>query len=95
MNDPVIPSQAERPRPGDIELGALRRLGGQVVEAIAGYHADLDRRAVLPGVTPAEVAARFAGELPEEGESPESLVADWRERVAHHLTAVGSPRHFA
>ena len=65
------------------------------MEAIGGYHADLDRRAVLPGVTPAEVAVRFAGELPEEGESPESLVADWRERVAPHLTAVGSPRHFA
>ena len=65
------------------------------MEAIADYHAHLDRRAVLPDVSPAEVAARFAGELPEDGESPESLVADWRERVAPHLTAVGSPRHFA
>ena len=46
-------------------------------------------------VSPAEVAARFAGELPEEGESPEALLADWRERVAPLLTAVGSPRHFA
>ena len=95
MSEPETLSQPQPPRPGDIELSALRRLGGQVVEAIAGYHAHLDRRAVLPDVSPAEVAARFAGELPEEGESPESLVADWRERVAPHLTAVGSPRHFA
>jgi glutamate/tyrosine decarboxylase-like PLP-dependent enzyme len=92
MNDRAI---TETPRPGDIEPGALRRLGGEVVEAIAEYHAGLARRRVLPDVGPAEVAARFAGELPEEGESPESLVADWRERVAPHLTAVGSPRHFA
>ncbi len=95
MNEHVIPAQPETPRPGDIDLPALRRLGGQVVEAIAGYHMGLDRRAVLPDVSPAQVAARFAGELPEEGESPESLVADWRERVAPHLTAVGSPRNFA
>jgi aromatic-L-amino-acid/L-tryptophan decarboxylase len=95
MDELMIPSQPESPRPGDIEQGALRRLGGQVVEAIAGYHAQLDRRAVLPDVSPAEVAAGFAGGLPEDGESPESLVADWRERVAPHLTAVGSPRHFA
>ena len=65
------------------------------MEAIVDYHAHLDRRAVLPDVSPDEVATRFAGELPEEGEAPESLVADWRERVAPHLTAVGSPRHFA
>jgi aromatic-L-amino-acid decarboxylase len=83
------------PRPGDIEMGELRRVGSQVVEAIAGYHAHLDRRAVLPDVSPGEVATRFDGELPEDGESPEALVADWRERVAPLLTAIGSPRHFA
>ena len=61
MNEPVIPTQPETPRPGDIELGALRRLGGQVVEAIAGYHADLDRRAVLPDVTPGRGRGRVRG----------------------------------
>lgn len=88
-------SPPETPRPGDIEIGELRQVGSQVVEAIADYHARLDRRRVLPDVSPDEVAARFAGELPEAGESPEALVADWRERVAPLLTAIGSPRHFA
>jgi aromatic-L-amino-acid/L-tryptophan decarboxylase len=88
-------SRTETTRPGDLEIGELRRVGGQVVEAIADYHAGLDGRPVLPDAGPEEVAARFAGELPELGESPEALVADWRERVAPLLTAVGSPRHFA
>src|SRR5688500_388660 len=82
-------------RPGDIEMGGLRRGGSQVIEASSDYHAHLDRRPVLPDVRPGEVAARFAGELPEDGESPEALIADWRERVAPLLTAIGSPRHFA
>src|SRR5688572_25289414 len=91
----ATPALPETPRPGDIEPGELRRLGSQVTEAIADYHARLDRRRVLPDVSPDEVAARFAGELAEAGESPEAIVADWRERVAPLLTAIGSPRHFA
>ena len=82
-------------RPGDLGLDELRRIGGSVVEAIAEYHAGLDRRAVLPDVTRAEVAALFTGGLPAEGEPAETLIEDWRQRVAPLLTAVGSPRHFA
>ena len=91
----TIHSRPKTPRPGDIEVGELRRLGSQLVEAIADYHTHLDDRPVLPHASPGEVAARFAGELPEAGESPEALIADWRERVAPLLTAIGSPRHFA
>ena len=91
----TIHSRPTTPRPGDIEVGELRRLGSQLVEAIADYHTHLDGRPVLPHASPDEVAARFAGELPEAGESPEALIADWRERVAPLLTAIGSPRHFA
>jgi len=88
-------SDGSRPRPGDIDLAELRRVGGDVIDAIAEYHAGLDRRPVLPDVHPAEVAARFTGDLPEDGEPADTLIADWRERIAPFLTAVGSPRHFA
>ncbi len=81
--------------PGDLELDELRRVGGDVVDAIAEYHQALPARRVLPDVTPQEVAAQFAGELPEEGESAAAIIADWRERVSPMLTAVGSPRHFS
>jgi hypothetical protein len=88
MEEPTV-------RPGDLGLDELRRIGGSVAEAIAAYHAGLDRRGVLPDVTPAEVAALFTGGLPAEGEPAETLIEDWRQRVAPLLTAVGSPRHFA
>lgn len=88
-------SQEPQIRPGDIDLTEFRRIGYAVIDAIAGYHAQLASRSVLPNVTPEDVAARFAGGLPEEGESAGSLLTDWRERVVPLLTAIGSPRHFA
>jgi aromatic-L-amino-acid decarboxylase len=86
---------AAKPRPGDLGLDELREVGQQVVAAIASYHEGLDGRPVLPRVTPAEVAARFEGPLPEDGEGAAALLADWQGRVAPLLTATGSPRHFA
>ena len=82
-------------KPGDIEHEEFRRLGYQVIDAIVAYHEGLDARPVLPQTTPRDVAARFADEFAEFGEPPEALLADWRERVAPLLTAIGSPRHFA
>jgi len=55
------------PRPGDLSLDDLRRVGEQTVEAIAAYHAELDHRPVMPDVTPAEVASLFVSDLPEDG----------------------------
>ena len=77
------------------EIDEFRRAGALAIDAIADYHATLDRRPVLPPVTPAGVAALFRDELPEEGVGAEELVADWQRRVLPNLTAIGSPRHFA
>jgi glutamate/tyrosine decarboxylase-like PLP-dependent enzyme len=88
-------SEEQSVRPGDIEPGEFQRVGREAIDAIAEYHAGLARRGVLPNVTPAEVAARFACGLNEEGESAGALLKDWQERVVPLLTAVGSPRHFA
>jgi glutamate/tyrosine decarboxylase-like PLP-dependent enzyme len=87
-----MPSQP--PRPGDLSPDDFRRVGAAVIDAIANYHAGIDRRRVLPDVTPAAVAARFADAMPEDGLSAEAIVADWGERVLPFLTTVGSPRHF-
>ena len=81
--------------PGDIDLEDFRRLGRETVDLIADYHAGLGDRRVLPLAPPADVAAAFAGPMPEEGEAPATLLADWRDTVVPLSTAVGSPRHFA
>ena len=88
-------SEAQETRPGDISLSDFRRIGREVIDAIADYHADLSHRSVLPNVTPEQVAARFVEQLSDEGESADALLTEWRERVAPMLTAIGSPRHFA
>jgi hypothetical protein len=46
-----------------------------------------ERRARGPHVTPAEVAALFAGGLPTEGEPSEAPIEDWRDQVAPYLGA--------
>jgi aromatic-L-amino-acid/L-tryptophan decarboxylase len=84
-----------KPRPGDLDLDEFRHIGGQMIDAIAGYHAGLDDRRVLPDTNPHEAAARFADGLPDDGISAEALLQDWQTRVVPLLTAVGSPRHFA
>ncbi len=77
------------------DLDDFRRAGALAIAAIADYHATLDRRPVLPAVTPEGVAALFRDDLPEESVPAVELVADWERRVLPNLTAVGSPRHFA
>lgn len=89
-----MPTHQEVLPPGDLHPAEFRAVGMQVIDAIAAYHAALPARRVLPDVRPAEVAAQFADGLPELGELPAELVADWRERVEPLLMAVGSPRHF-
>src|SRR5438045_7006956 len=82
-------------KPGDIEIEEFRRVGYEVIDAIAAYHEGLDARPVLPRATPADVAAQFIDEFAEYGEPADALLADWRQRVGPLLTAIGSPRHFA
>jgi hypothetical protein len=50
-------------RPGDLDLDEFRRVGYQVIDAMAAYHAGLADRRASPGAAPAEVAARFAEPL--------------------------------
>ena len=82
------------PATGDIDLEEFRRAGYELIETIAGYHERLGGRPVLPRASAAEVAELFRGDLAEEGEGAQALLADWRDRVEPLLTAVGSPRHF-
>src|SRR5262245_45859119 len=83
------------PRPGDLRLDELGRVGAAMCEALATSHEVLDARRVRPERTPAQAAARFPYALPQEGTPADAILADWAARVVPLLTAVGSPRHFA
>src|SRR5687768_17499674 len=90
----IVLHERQAPRPGDIDLDEFRRVGRELIDAIADYHAGLADRAVLPAVLPSEAAAPFAGPLPLQGEPVAVLLADWRDTVVPLSTAIGSPRHF-
>lgn len=92
---PQLSDAGRRPETTDLDPDAFRRIGHEAIDAIAEYQEHLDGMRVLPAVTPPQVAALFQEPLPEQGQSPEILLADWRQRVTPLLTAVGSPRHFA
>jgi glutamate/tyrosine decarboxylase-like PLP-dependent enzyme len=78
----------------DLDLDTFRSLGHAAVDAIADFYADLDHQRVFPGVTPAEVRARFDETLPDEGHDPRDLVSDFFERVLPLCTHNTHPRFF-
>ena len=45
---------SKQPHAGDLSPDEFRRVGGDVIEAIAQYHAGLDRRRVLLGTSPSQ-----------------------------------------
>jgi glutamate/tyrosine decarboxylase-like PLP-dependent enzyme len=80
--------------PLDLDLDTFRSLGHAAVDAIADFYADLGQRRVFPGVTPAEVRARFDEALPDEGHDPRDSLSDFFERVLPLCTHNTHPRFF-
>ena len=78
----------------DLDPEAFRTLGRQVVDDIAAYLGGLDQLPVFPARTSADVAALFDAPLPETGEDPAAIVADWREKIVPNSTHMASPRFF-
>ena len=78
----------------DLHPERFRRLGYQAIDMIADYHHRLPDLPVSPDITGSEAARRFADPLPEDGEDPETILADWVDRILPAATHVGSPRYF-
>lgn len=77
---------------GDIELDEFWKVCHEILDAVADYHADLSTRGVLLDFTPADIRALFAEAISRDHESPEALLANWRDRVVPKLMAVGGLR---
>jgi aromatic-L-amino-acid decarboxylase len=87
-----------RERPGSIDLtGAeFRRLGREVVDALADLLDSLPARPVSPGESAEEVrAALGSAPLPDRGTPPEELLREARELLFEHSTFSGHPRFWA
>lgn len=79
---------------GDLTPEAFQKLGYRVIDAIADYLRQVCDVPVFPGLQPEEVARVFEEPLPERGQDPERILAEWTEKVLPNATHLGSPRYF-
>lgn len=73
---------------------AFRDLGYEVVDMMADHYAQVRSVDTFPDATPAEVADAFDDPLPTEGEPPDAVIREFRERVYPYATHQGSPRWY-
>ncbi len=76
----------------DLPHAAFRDLGHDVIDLLADYYADLERRRPSPAAS-RDVAALF-DRPPERAEPVDAILADWREKIVPNSSRQGSPRWF-
>ncbi|HEV7350044.1 aspartate aminotransferase family protein [Telluribacter sp.] len=78
----------------DMELDLFRKVGYEVIDAIAEYYGTLRERRIISESNSSEIEQVFQEQLPWTGQEPEAIIAEWKERVLPHATHLGSPRYF-
>lgn len=73
----------------------FRRAGHQVVDWIADYLSSIRDYPVLPPRKPGELMDALPASAPEQGESIDRILADFREQVVTDVTHWNHPRFFA
>lgn len=79
---------------GDLSPEEFQTLGYRAIDAIATYLREVRDVPVFPGHRPEEVARVFEEPLPERGQDPADILAEWAEKVLPNATHLGSPRYF-
>lgn len=69
----------------------FRNSGHKVVDLLADYLEHIEEKRVFPDVEPAKVNQLFAGPLPQDPSSPESVLAEIEEKLLPYCTNVGHP----
>src|SRR6185437_14898299 len=79
----------------DLDAAAYRRALHEVADLIADYAESLPDRPVLPPVEPGSIAPLFPASPPEDPESLDTILADYRRLVEPHATAWNHPGFMA
>jgi len=83
------------PELGDMKEEDFRRFGHQLIDWIADYFENIDKRPVLPNIEPGDLKAQLPSAPPEHGETMENIVADVDRLIAPALTHWSHPSFFA
>src|SRR5688572_23526648 len=78
----------------DIDPESFRKLGYEMIDAIADYNSTIRERRIISESSSKEIEAQFREDLPRTGEAPENILQEWKERLLPHATHLGSPRYF-
>ena len=78
----------------DVSPDEFRQLGYQAIDMIADYYATVRARPVFHAHTSADVEAVFDEPLPEQGQDPSAVLAEWESKVLPNATHLTSPRYF-
>jgi len=72
----------------------FRRAGHALIDWIADYRADLERRPVRAQVRPGEIRAGFEQRPPEATRTAEQMLAELESKIVPGITQVQHPMHF-
>ena len=72
----------------------FRQAGHALIDWIADYRADLERRPVRAQVKPGEVRASFSADAPQTPTGAAQLLADLENKIVPGITQVQHPMHF-
>ncbi len=90
-----MPNATEAPAPFvDLPPEAFRALGHEAIDLITTFFAEINDAAPFPAQHPSTVHALFDLPLPETGEDPHAILADWTTKILPNSSILGSPRWF-
>ncbi|MDC1288045.1 aminotransferase class V-fold PLP-dependent enzyme [Gammaproteobacteria bacterium] len=72
----------------------FRQAGHALIDWIADYRSDLEKRPVRAQVKPGQVAASFAAEAPKTPQSAAQLLTELGDKIVPGITQVQHPMHF-
>ena len=72
----------------------FRQAGHALIDWIADYRSDLEKRPVRAQVRPGEVAASFAAEAPQAPQTAAQLLTELDDKIVPGITQVQHPMHF-